>query len=162
MEFLFNKKNLLLDPNPYNSLNFFSDLLEGTLRTVLHNVVIKPQQHSLGKLKVLFKRPACEISLFWKFTVNFRKEKLIKVIWKLVMMKLKLLIHHEDCEYILIVAEVMVLSSYPREGSINMRKKVFKWQNLELCIVILKKSLQKQSEKKHHIKWRGKDNFWKG
>lgn len=67
-------------------------------------------------------------------------------------MKLKLLTHHEDCEYILIVAEVTVLLSYHREGSINMRKKVFKRQNLKLCIVVLKESLQKKIEKKCHIK----------
>lgn len=131
MEFLVNSKNWLSDPNPHNNLKLFLNLLAETQRAVLHNGIIKPLSNtdcSVIKLKILFRILTCESSLFWKLTVNFgegdfRKEKLIKVIWKLEMRKLKLLTQHGDHEYILVVTEAIHLLSTPKEGSKNIREK---------------------------------------
>lgn len=133
MEFLVNTNNWFSDPNPHSLTiiwNYFQICCKKQ-RDVLHNGIVKPLSNtdcSVIKLKILFRRLICKFSLFWKLSLNFgerdfKKEKLINMIWKLEMRKLKLLTQHGDREYILIVAEAMHLLSTPKEGSKNMRKK---------------------------------------
>lgn len=134
MEFLFNTKNWLSDPNPHNNLKLFSNLLAETQRAVLHNGIIKPLSNtdcSVIKLKILFRILTRESPLFWKLTVNFRegdfrKEQLIKMIWKLEMRKLKLSTQHGDHEYILVVAEAIHLLHPQRR---KQKQKGKKWLN---------------------------------